>query len=236
MFTTDACALPLDLMVGGTCVFGMAGAVALSAILLLVTLGLMPFSPYRLSDLLRWPANGRRAAAGNADGRDASPSQVLPGPARAPVLAPDEDDDFDRDFGQIGRTIRVLIAVAAADGELDEAEVEVIRAVATGFFGYDISDHQIRRMYRKFGDNIDVEEEINRDLGSWHLRDDTVHQALVQGMVVVAAADGELDPGEKHVITAAAYALGLKGEETQALILEAEAMVSGYTEGAENAA
>ena len=69
---------------------------------------------------------------------------------------------------------------------------------------------------------------------------DPIERAVVanadQLVVVVAAADGELDPGEKHVITAAAYALGLKGDETQALIREAETMVSGYTEGAETAA
>lgn len=218
LFTTDACALPFDLILGGTCVFGMAGAVAVSAILLIVTVGLLPFSPYRLQDLLHWPGNrGHRGGRGVAVDAD----MLIPGSISA----------SERDPVLIDRILRVLIAVAAADGRLDDAEVEIIRAVFTGFFDHDISDHQVRRLYRTLGNTIDVEQEINRDLVSWHQGDETLHQALLQGMVVVAAADGELDPREENVIAAVGYALGLKHAETEALIREAEEMATGYTDG-----
>ena len=176
MFTTDACALPLDLMLGGTCVFGMAGALALSAILLVVTVGLLPFSPYRLKDLLHTPENGGGMAAATGNGEAAAEQ------ARQPVSVPGENDDFDKDFGQIGRTVRVLIAVAAADGELDEAEVEVIQAVATGFFGYDISDHQIRRMFAQRGNKVK-----------------SLHRLAVGNVVL----DSTLAPGECRALTEA---------------------------------
>jgi len=126
--------------------------------------------------------------------------------------------DADHAIDQMGRTLRCLIAMAAADGRLDDREILVIRHVGLHYFGYDFGDKVIRDMYQKMGTKIDVEAEINGNLGGKSLQDESAINALFDGVVHVAACDGEISKNERNLLHRIGQSLRLKHETVESMI------------------
>ena len=133
-----------------------------------------------------------------------------------------EQNEADNEIDQVGRTLRSLVAVAAADGRLDDTEVKVIRYVCAKHFQVDVSEELIRSMYTKIGKVIDIEAEIRGNFGDRSLQDPKAISALIDGMVAVAACDGELSTEERLILERICCAFGSDKNTTQRLIEKAQ--------------
>lgn len=142
-----------------------------------------------------------------------------------------ERREADHAIDQLGRTLRCLIAMAAADGRLDDREVLVIRHVGAHYFGYDFGDQMIRDLYKKMGKKIDVEAEINGNLGGKSLQDEDAIHALFHGVVHVAACDGEVSKNERDLLQHIGQSLRLKRETIDAMIDKARAEAVEWASG-----
>lgn len=185
---TRGCTLPIDVIVGDSCIGGSLLFSAIAAVVFGVIVGLLRF--------------GGNIVANFVDSYQ--------------KIEPDQEVD------EIGRALRCLVAMAAADGYLDDNEVFVIRWVAAHCFGYDFSEDMIRETFRRMGARIDVEAEINGTLGGGKLRDKDAIEALFHGVILVAACDGEVSKPERNLLQNVATSFGLNRETIRQMIGKAE--------------
>jgi tellurite resistance protein len=128
----------------------------------------------------------------------------------------------DHAIDQMGRTLRCLIAMAAIDGQLDVREIVVIQRVGAHFFGGSFDHEMIRDMYERMGNTIDVEAEINGNLGGKRLQDRDAISALLHGIMQVAACDGEVSKSERQLLEHIGRSVGLRKETIDRMIGNAE--------------
>jgi tellurite resistance protein len=107
--------------------------------------------------------------------------------------------------------VRSLIAVAAADGKLDESETVMISLIYGWVFGTRFPEPEVRRLYHKINvADFDIVEELST-IGNQVTHDDAY--LVVKCMAMVAISDGEAHPLEIAIITSAAGRLGIVDDE-----------------------
>lgn len=111
------------------------------------------------------------------------------------------------DRAGIAVILRSMISMAAADGKLEESEVEMIKVVTRLVFGTELADATIREMSGKMiAENSDITGELDslRQIISWEDAD-----LAVLGMAMVAMSDGDMAARETARLEDYAGALGV---------------------------
>lgn len=109
--------------------------------------------------------------------------------------------------------VRSMIAMAAADGELEPGEVTMIQMITQSMFGTPLSEDDISKAYEEFpAGGFGVLEEIGRVSGQ--LKPEFARLAL-KSMSMVAMSDGQLDEKEEQLLMAVGQKLGIGADEIQ---------------------
>lgn len=116
--------------------------------------------------------------------------------------------------------LRSMLAVAAADGRLDEGEVLMINTVSSSLLGEEVGELRIRELFDDIKDQ-DFLSELSNFAGE--VTPSGAELAIV-GAVLVAKSDGEYDQSEQTLTAQIALRLGVKGDRLAACVQDAHSM------------
>ena len=132
------------------------------------------------------------------------------------------------DRAGIAVILRSMISMAAADGRLDESEVDMIKVVTRSVFGTELADATIRDMSTQMiSSKVDLTAELQglQNVISWADAD-----LAVLGMAMVAMSDGVMDDVETARLEDYAGALGVDQERFDTALEKARANIAKLNE------
>lgn len=114
--------------------------------------------------------------------------------------------------------LRAMMATAAADGVIEDAEVESIAAIYERVFGASPEKEWIKETSEKMlKENFDIYKAISEEKSI--INPDTM-PLVFKASYLVAAADGSLDDKESEILMKIANALGMSDAQVQEYITE----------------
>jgi uncharacterized tellurite resistance protein B-like protein len=112
---------------------------------------------------------------------------------------------------------RAMLQVAAADGEVREEEIGVLREVFAGLTGAVISEEEWRKDIQLAELELQVDSPFFKELSP--TLSDEGKALILSGAARVAASDDEFHEGEKEVIYRIASDLGISDEDLQSALV-----------------
>ena len=121
--------------------------------------------------------------------------------------------------------IRGMLAVAAADGELEPEEVAMICGVFKSLFGSSLSVDAVVSAFTELtaDANYDITREFREIKG---LLDEEFVNLTIKSMFLVALSDGVFDRREAQIISTLANYLNMPSQQQKKLKQEAESLIS----------
>ncbi len=128
------------------------------------------------------------------------------------------DDDDQGETVSLPVLVRTMAVMATADGRIDPGEVKGIAALLSEMTGEDIDHETVRAIVADEG--VDSEGFIEELRALAPGLDEAGKDIIIVAGLMVATADGELDPPESDLIGKMAAALGLSDEDVKALVVD----------------
>jgi len=109
--------------------------------------------------------------------------------------------------------LRAMMATAAADGEIEDSEVDSIATIYEQIFGATLEENWIRENAEQMlKDDFDIYEAISDEKD---IIDPNIIPLVFQASYFVAAADGTIDDNESKILMKIANALGMSDTDIQ---------------------
>lgn len=121
----------------------------------------------------------------------------------------------------VAATLQAMLATCAADGEVQDAEVQAISQIYEHIFGQKLDADTIRSAASKMVKN---QHDIGKTLAERHaMIDSSLKPLIFKAAYLVAAADGRIAENEATILNAIASSLRMSGPEVRQVISELQA-------------